>query len=144
MSVRFVTPSESLPPTSATDDETVPVLTLEQVESWRERGYAVVDGLLPADIVSGCATEAMETIGASSDSKNFGSPGGVMEFPTGLKACDEVPLHPRILSAAAQVLGCEARELRLVHSCGLQLRMPSSVQHPLSYRYLWPADGRGC
>ena len=93
----------------------VNLLTAEQVESWREKGFALVDGLLSDELAAEVHREAYEKLIAISDNSNFGSD-GLLEFPCGMDACDRVTLHPNILSAAAQLLNIKVRDLRLTQS----------------------------
>ena len=90
------------------------ILTQEQIESWREKGFAVVEGLLSNEFVNKVYDEAkrLETL---TDNCAFGS-NGLLEFPCGLEYCDQVTLHPNILSAAAQLLEIEVSDLRLIQS----------------------------
>ena len=94
------------------------VLSTSQVAQWREQGFALVDGVLPASLLSvaretadGCFVPA----GSPDAVRDFGS-GGRMEFPTGHPSLDAITLHPRILHACAQLLSIPARELRLTQS----------------------------
>ena len=68
----------------ATGDLTKP-LTSEHVQNWREQGVAVVDGLLPMQLIHDVQDEAMRTLLPDPDNNDFGS-GGKMEFPCGLPA----------------------------------------------------------
>ncbi len=91
------------------------ILTAEQVESWREKGFALVDGLVSSELCDQVHKEAFEKLSSLPDSCQFGS-GGMMEYPCGMDACDSVTLHPNILSAAAQLLNIEVKDLRLTQS----------------------------
>ena len=51
------------------------VLTEEQVDSWREKGFALVDGLLPSELCDEVYDEAFNKLSKSSDSCDFGSDG---------------------------------------------------------------------
>lgn len=105
------------------------VLAEEQVHSFRERGFAVVEGILPEDLLD-CARADADAVFPAEGSpeaetwNDFGS-GGRMEFPARSSAANEMTLHPRLLAAVAQLLDVEVRGLRLTQSD------------------LWPKYGRG-
>ena len=107
----------ALPTPSITNhsDVLTNVLTSEQVESWREKGFALVDGLISKELVDEVRKESYEKLSKLSDNCNFGSD-GLLEFPCGVDSCDLVTLHPNILSAAAQLLNIQVRDLRLTQS----------------------------
>jgi hypothetical protein len=91
------------------------ILTDEQVYSWREKGFALVDDLLPSELVDKVAEQAIDCLYPLKDISDFGS-NGLMEYPTGLANIDEVTLHPRIIGAAAQLLNIRVRDLRMIQS----------------------------
>jgi hypothetical protein len=91
------------------------ILTQDQVESWREKGFVLVDGLISSQLCDEVYKEAFDKLSKSSDSCDFGSD-GMMEFPCGLDACDQITLHPNILSSAAQLLNIQVKDLRLTQS----------------------------
>jgi hypothetical protein len=93
----------------------IEILTDDQVCSWRERGFALVDGLLPSDICNQVYQEAYQKMSKMPQFKDFGS-NGMLEYPCGLDACDQITLHPNILKAAAQLLNTKVKDLRLVQS----------------------------
>jgi hypothetical protein len=107
------------------------VLTKEQVESWREKGYTLVDGLLPSELCDEVYSEAYNKLSKISDNCDFGSD-GMMEYPCGLNACDDVTLHLNILRAAAQLLGIQVKDLRLTQSdIWMKLGKETSTDKPL-------------
>ena len=91
------------------------ILTKEQVESWREHGFALVDNLIPAQLADQVFEESFNKLSPTMDTCDFGS-GGLLEYPCGLAACDQVTLHPNILAAAAQLLNLSVFNLRLTQS----------------------------
>ena len=102
--------------------ETSPGSVLEpaQVASWRERGFALVDGVLPESLVErviGDARAAFPAPGteAANATAGFGS-GGRFVFPSPSAAANEITLHPRLLAAVSELLGAGVRELRLSQS----------------------------
>ena len=96
------------------------VLTDDQVASWRERGFTLVDGVLP-DALLGRVREAASALFPEAGSEeaeavhDFGSMGRLV-FPSESEAFNEATLHPRLLLAVAQLLGVETRALRLTQS----------------------------
>ena len=94
------------------------VLSPDQTESWRERGFALVDGVIPDSLL----VEARRVIdgllpkaGTNDVGRYFGS-GGRLVFPTGHRSLDDITLHPRLLAAVAQLLSVEVGDLRLTQS----------------------------
>jgi hypothetical protein len=102
-------------PSRANTDTKESVLTDEQVSSWREKGFALVDDLLPNELVDKVAQQAIDCLCPLKDVNDFGS-NGLMEYPTGLEDIDEITLHPRIIGAAAQLLNIQVRDLRMIQS----------------------------
>ncbi|MCH2187913.1 hypothetical protein MK280_18815, partial [Myxococcota bacterium] len=94
------------------------VLSFDQINEWRERGFTLVDGVVSESQISSAREMADKFFSAEDPddpSRDFGS-GGRMEFPTGYSAIDAITLHPRILCAVAQLLAVDVRELRLTQS----------------------------
>ena len=93
----------------------------------------MVDGIFPRDLIANVITEAKahypppvpEGGVPKGFVADFGSAGGQMEWPTRFPAVNALPLHPRVLKAAAQLLGVSPCELRLTQ-CDL-----------------WPKYGKG-
>ena len=83
-------------------------LTPEQEHSWRTRGFCLVDGVWPAELIAQAAAglAAGEGLGM----------GEGQEFPSDLGTINDVTLHPRLLRAVAQLLQTEETELRLQES----------------------------
>ena len=84
------------------------VLTDEQVESWREAGFALVDGVIPDALLERAISDAEAAFPAPASDEarrvtDFGS-GGRMVFPAPSDAVNAITLHPRLLSAVAQLL----------------------------------------
>ena len=105
-------------PAQAIGPEGRSVLSSAQVESWRERGFALVDGVIPGRLVAEArqiAAQRLSRTGRAGALRDFGS-GGQLEFPTGHESLDGITLHPRILAAVAQLLRVEVRALRLTQS----------------------------
>ncbi len=95
-------------------------LTTAQVIGWRERGFALVDGVFPRELLAQAREDALAVFpSAGSDAadavNDFGS-SGKMEFSTSSAAVNDLTLHPRLLRAVAQLLGLETTELRLTQS----------------------------
>lgn len=108
MSINWAIPTQ----VNSTDTN---ILTEDQIKSWREKGFAVVDGLLSDELIKAVYEESFEELKEAPDRANFGS-GGTFEYPTGRVACDEVTLHPRLLQAASELLNVKVKDLRLALS----------------------------
>ena len=96
------------------------VLGEEQICSWREQGFVVVDDLFPAELLARTIADADEVFPAAGSPEaeawnDFGS-NHQMEFPARSDAVNEMTLHLRLLTAVAQLLGVGVRELRLSQS----------------------------
>jgi len=92
----------------------------EEVRSWRENGYALVDGLFPPELIERARTECAPHFPppGSPESEtvtDYGSQ-GAMEFPSPSDAINDITLHPRLLDAASQLLGESVWDLRLTQS----------------------------
>lgn len=111
-------------PAGATDDSEP--LTAAQIAAWRSSGVVVLrPGLLPLTLLADVRRDAL---------RSFGAPGradDALAFPsTASTAANVVTLHPRLLRAAAQLLGVPTLSLRLTQSVrtrALQVSAPSVV-----------------
>ena len=97
-----------------------PVLTDDQVASWRQAGFALVDGVIPGPLLERAIADARALFpepGSDAVERvtDFGS-GGRMVFPARSEAVNAITLHPRLLSAVAQLLDVAAVDLRLTQS----------------------------
>ena len=113
--VSWVEPSPARPPAHPAG-----VLTREQVASWREHGFALVDGVLPKELLECVRREAEAVFPAAgspeADAVNdFGSL-GKMAFPASSAAANALTLHPRLLGSVGELLGVDACDLRLTQS----------------------------
>ena len=95
-------------------------LQAEQVRSWRENGFALVDGLFTAELIEQARAECLPFFPAAGSPESeavtdYGSQ-GTMEFPTPSDAINEITLHPRLLGAVSQLLGTHVWDLRLTQS----------------------------
>ena len=96
------------------------VLTPDQVTSWRQRGFALVDGVLPESLLERLIADARAEFPApgtpeAASVTGFGSRGHFV-FPARSAAANEVTLHPRLLGAVAELLGVDLAGLRLTQS----------------------------
>ena len=112
--MRWVDPERARPP-AATE-----VLTGEQVAAWRERGFTLVDGVLPTPLLERAREDCRVVFPAAGSPEveeltDFGSRGR-MEFPASSAAVNGLTLHPRLLRAVAQLLSVETLDLRLTQS----------------------------
>ena len=87
------------------------------IESWRERGFALVDGLVPDDLVAALRRFGHEHFPApeSEDARRHGT-FGALAFPAECAAMNELTLHPQLLQAIAELLDVPVPELRLTQS----------------------------
>jgi len=95
-------------------------LSDEQVDAWRTRGFALVEGLLPANLIERLRSDAASAFPAAGSPEServtdFGS-GERLVFPSTSAALNELTLHPRLLGAVARLLQVDVRELRLTQS----------------------------
>ncbi len=95
-------------------------LGASQINSWRERGFALVDGLLPQELIEAIASEAGAAYPPAGSAeaeayRDFGSEGR-MAFPSECEAFNELTLHPSLLAAVTALLGVGVRDIRLTQS----------------------------
>jgi hypothetical protein len=92
-------------------------LTEDQIFSWKNRGYALVDGVLPMDLLNEVKSDACSLFPkpGSDESKKFTDFGGAdFAFPSPKSpAMNQVPLHPRILRCVSSLLDVDVSEIRL-------------------------------
>lgn len=106
-------------PQPAPGSEPAP-LAKAQVESWRERGFALVTGLLdPSDVeqlrLDGLAYFPAADTAEAKAMNHFGSSEHFV-FPSASEAMNRIALHPRLLAACAQLMGVPIFEMRLTQS----------------------------
>ena len=95
-------------------------LSEAHVDSWRERGFALVHDLLPAALLHELKDDAEAfypepDTDAATHFHDFGS-GQKFVFPAESNACNSVTLHPLLLQAVGDLLGVETTQLRLTQS----------------------------
>ena len=96
------------------------VLTAAQVASWRERGFALVDGVFAASLIEAAldaARQAFPEAGSTAAERvtDFGSTGR-MQFPARSDAVNALTLEPRLLRAISELLDAPVLDLRLTQS----------------------------
>jgi hypothetical protein len=92
----------------------------EQIQAWRENGFALVDGLFAADLIERARAECLPFFPSPGSSESeevtdYGSQ-GTMEFPSPSDSINEITLHPRLIGAVSQLLGVDVWDLRLTQS----------------------------
>ena len=94
------------------------VLDDDHTQSWREQGFAFVNELFPADLISRLTTAATECFpeAASAESEQISNFGSHLNFPSMVAGLNDVTLHPRLLAAVAQLLEVAVADLRLTQS----------------------------
>ena len=96
-------------------------LTAQQIESWRERGFALVHDLLPESVLKQAQADACDHFPApqteaATKFSTFGS-GQKFVFPSQFSAaCNEITLHPKLLTAVATLLEVPVSQIRLTQS----------------------------
>ena len=105
-----------LEPTGVTGPSDAP-LSEGQLQAWRDHGAAVVDGLVPLELIADARAAIVATLGAADDGRpgDFGSSGQFV-FPADCDALNAIALHPVLLTAVAQLLGVGVRDLRLTQA----------------------------
>ena len=102
-------------------------LSESDIQSWREKGFALVHDLLPRPLLAELKQDAQNhyPVPGSKASKRFTdfSSGQGFVFPSRSTAFNTVTLHPALLRAAADLLAVPVMELMLSQS------------------YLWPKYG---
>ena len=98
----------------AGDDAGRPPLTAAQVEQWRTAGFVAVKGLWPQSLIDRLSADNHRAFPEGGSLPGEQSIGDGMEFPAhSSSAVNEVALHDRYTSAAAELLGVESSQLRL-------------------------------
>jgi hypothetical protein len=102
------------------DDHRQPVLHPAQVTRWREQGFAFVAGMFEPELVDALRAAARDRFPAPGSPEaariaDFGS-GGQLNFPSPAEGFNEITLHPRLLTAIAQLLEVKVTDLRLSQS----------------------------
>ena len=95
-------------------------LSPEQIDSWRQSGFALVHDLLPVDLLARVAEDARSHFpapgtSAASEINNFGSNQRFV-FPAVSHACNDLTLHPVLLQAVADLLDVDIFGIRLTQS----------------------------
>ena len=82
-------------------------LTTEQLLSWKNRGFVLVQDLLPADLLADVKRDALSVFPKPTDAKarnitDFG--GGVLKFPSEFRAVNKVALHENLINTIGELL----------------------------------------
>ena len=85
--------------------EATAVLRPEQVAQWHERGFLVVDGIWPPELIAAAAAAATDLQTPElPDGEGDPTVGADSHFPHEHSALNEVVLHPRVLAMVRQLL----------------------------------------
>ena len=121
MEVKSVVSVEWVEPTSARQEAaSTAVLTDQDVSTWRENGYCLVNDVLPEELLERVLAASREVFPAplseaAAQITDFGC--GQLRFPSRYDCVNQLALHPRLLAAAAQLLGePDAMDLRLTQT----------------------------
>lgn len=100
------------------DDPDGPVLTDEQIDSWRNQGFVLVDGIFDQDDVAALARQAAARFPApgTAEAETVTGFGSALTFPGDIDVFNRVTLDRRLLTAVAQLLGVSVGGLRLTQS----------------------------
>jgi len=101
----WVEPTTSASPTNSSPE--TPVLTDADVHSWREYGYALVNGIIPNDVLGRVVNDCNSVFPPpmSEEAKKINYYGGFVSFPSTYPSVNELPLHPRMMNAVRQLFG---------------------------------------
>lgn len=93
-------------------------LNESQIKSWREQGFALVDGLLPSQLVHEVTQLALSRFPepGSEEASHFTDFGGGIVFPDQEAPFNQLSLHPLLLKVSSQLLEVPVTELRLCQS----------------------------
>lgn len=111
---------DALIPTPVNGSATPDVLSSAQIASWRNAGFALVEGLFPPELIGELRADALQRFPAADSAEaeainDFGSEGGFV-FPSTSGAFNAITLHPRLLSAVGELLGVAVNDIRLTQS----------------------------
>lgn len=132
-------PGGLIPPAATPTTRSDATLSDSQVLAWRERGAVLADGVWPPGLMSDAIAAAHRVCPPTDEQGGGWGLTSELVFPFCAKApgqqdpggrggsvsranlatmslFDEITLHPRLLRAASQLLGCEPNELRLTQS----------------------------
>jgi hypothetical protein len=103
--VKMAAPVWLHPSAAHSVDESFSDITEAQEQSWRNHGYALVDGLLPAELVLSAEKEMREHFqGELEDECRKRKDFGGLEYPTQLSSLNELILHPNLIKVASKLL----------------------------------------
>lgn len=109
-------------PSATCGDGSSDVLTSEQVDSWREKGFALVDGVIPVDLLQNILKYAHSTYPEPGTDASSGMNSGIgsgerVVFPSQSSPdFNDIVLHPCLLRAVSQLLGESEDNLRLTQA----------------------------
>jgi hypothetical protein len=112
----------SSPSLTSSPDGSTDVLTAEQVDSWREKGFALVDNVIPDTLLNSIVDYAHSIYPAPGSEAAAATNAGIgsgerVVFPSqGSAAFNDIVLHPRLLRAVGQLLNESEDNLRLTQA----------------------------
>ena len=97
------------------------VLRPDQVASWRNQGFALVDGVFEQELIDDVRDNCCNAPKAGKKESIIGLDNGFagILFPSlekDTQCVNRITLHPRLLAACAQLLGCPEHDMRLSQS----------------------------
>ena len=83
------------------------VLSETDVQTWRENGYCLVNGILPEELLRRVKSDCHSVFPApmSEEAKKINYYGGFVNFPSTYGSVNELSLHPRMMAAVGQLFG---------------------------------------
>ena len=103
--VKWVEPTLAISP--AESGRHSAVLSEADVQSWRQHGFCLVNGVFPDEllqrVVNDCNTVFPSPM--SEEAKKINYYGGFVNFPSTYGSVNELSLHPRIMAAVGQLFG---------------------------------------
>ena len=95
-------------------------LGADQLDSWRQQGYAFVEGLIPTSLIERAESDALAFFPKpqTSEAKHFNTFGSGQNFvfPSRSSAVNELTMAPELLNAVSALLGESLADLRLSQS----------------------------
>jgi hypothetical protein len=103
--IQWVEPTMTATPASS--GTSAPVLTESDVNTWRENGYCLVNDLFPENLLKLVANDCNNVFPSplSEEAKKINYYGGFVNFPSTYDSVNQLPLHPRMMAAVAQLFG---------------------------------------
>ena len=103
--MEFEIMSKFIYPTKALNNGDSKILTDEQVDQWKTNGFALVNGILPQDLIKSVIKDAARIVGNDPSINLSWDKRGLLEFPTTSPSINQLSLNHNLLTAISQLLG---------------------------------------